>query len=351
MKILHIIGTRPQIIKLASVLNYKDSFFEHSIIDTNQHYEDSMQKNLYRDFGIDLSTIKFLDSNKLLSSDISSMFSLLSQELNQIKPDIVFIYGDTNTTVAGALSAKLNNIPSVHIEAGLRSYLQMQIEETNRIIADELCDYLFCPTETAVSNLKKEKLDHKAFLVGDITLDIFLNTKPKKPSLINSDFLNHQYYLSTIHRKENLNNHSKLENILNSLSTLPRVILPLHHSLKTKLIEINLYERVSNSIELIDPLLYSEILFLIKHSSGVITDSGGLQKDAFWLELPVLTIRENTEWRETVDCGQNLLVNEFPVNLIDKFNSINITDINRHSLFGNGNAVLNIMNTVKEIFV
>ena len=202
------------------------------------------KKNLYRDFGIDLSTIKFLDSNKLLSSDISSMFSLLSQELNQIKPDIVFIYGDTNTTVAGALSAKLNNIPSVHIEAGLRSYLQMQIEETNRIIADELCDYLFCPTETAVSNLRKEKLDHKAFLVGDITLDIFLNTKPKKPSFINSDFLDEQYYLSTIHRKENLNNHSKLENILESLSTLSRVILPIHHSLKNKLIEISLYERI-----------------------------------------------------------------------------------------------------------
>lgn len=350
MKILHIIGTRPQIIKLASVLNYEDSFFEHSIIDTNQHYEDSMQKNLYKDFGIDLSTIKFLDSNELLSSDISNMFNLMSQELNQIKPDIVFVYGDTNTTVAGALSAKLNNIPSVHIEAGLRSYLQMQIEETNRIIADQLCDYLFCPTETAVNNLRKEKLDHKAFLVGDITLDIFLNTKPKKPSLINSDFLDEQYYLSTIHRKENLNNHSMLENILESLSTLPRVIMPLHHSLKIKLIEINLYERVPSNINLIDPLLYSEILFLIKNSSGVITDSGGLQKDSFWLKKPTITIRKNTEWKETLDYGQNILVNEFPVNLIDKFNLINITDINRQELFGNGNAVSNIMSKVKEIF-
>ena len=152
----------------------------------------------------------------------------------------------------------------------------------------------------------------------------------------------------TIHRKENLNNHSMLENILESLSTLSRVIMPLHHSLKIKLIEIIFMKGCQAILNLIDPLLYSEMLFLIKNSSGVITDSGGLQKDSFWLEKPTITIRKNTEWKETLDYGQNILVNEFPVNLIDKFNLINITDINRQELFGNGNAVSNIMSKVKK---
>ena len=347
--ILHIIGTRPQIIKLASVINFESNKFNNYVIDTNQHYEESMQKNIYNDFGIDTNSIIFLDNKKEYSNNVSAITNLLSSPVNQIKPEMILVYGDTYTTVAGALSSIVKQIPLIHIEAGLRSYSHNQIEEANRIIVDNIADYLFCPTLSSIKNLTKEGLDKKAEFIGDIMLDIFIKTKPKKPESLSSSFINKPYYLSTIHRNENLKDENTLKNIIKSLESLPKVLLPMHHSLKKKLIEFDLLDGLPGNINLVEPLKYSETLFAIENSSGVITDSGGLQKDAFWMKKPIITIRESTEWIETVELGQNKLINKFPVDLIDIINEIKDDKSERFSFYGDGNAVLNMMLRIEKI--
>lgn len=344
-KLLHIIGTRPQIIKLASMLKSSPPDTVNFVIDTNQHYEKSMQRNLYEDFKINTESIIFLKNKNSLSNNVSAMSSLISNQIQVIKPDIVLVYGDTYTTVAGALSAKNNKIKSIHIEAGLRSFSDDQIEETNRILADNICDYLFCPTQTALKNLQKEGLGSKAFFTGDIMLDIFLKTEFK---MIKSPLPNN-YYLATIHRSENIENEKKLENIFHSFRNIPNLIIPMHHSLKNKLIENELYDNLPPNIKLVEPLTYSEILYVISQSKGVITDSGGLQKDSFWLNKPTLTLRSNTEWIETLQSGSNILVNDFPTDLFALINLINTVEEDKFSLFGNGSAVENIMSKIREI--
>lgn len=351
-KITHIIGTRPQIIKLAAIFESQvksDTNFNHSVIDTNQHYEDLMQRNLYMDFNIDINQINFLNNDKINSNNISYMVSLLIPILKDLNPDIVFIYGDTTSTVAGAIAAKICRFPSIHIESGLRSNMSFQIEETNRIIVDNLSNFLFCPTHLAFNNLKREHNSENAYIVGDITLDIFLKTKRKKPEILKSEKLHEEYFVATIHRKENIYQEEKLINILKSLNTLNKVILPLHHSLKAQLINFDLYRILSKNIKIINPLVYSEMLYLVEHSHGVITDSGGLQKDAFWLEKPIITLRQNTEWLETLNNSQNLLIDDFPINLQDKISKIKITKFDRYSDFGNGNASKNILKRTEEI--
>ena len=351
-KILHIIGTRPQIIKLAAIVgqeNSSNSKFNHFIIDTNQHYEETMQKNLYKDFNIDTSEILFLNIDKLYSNNISSMVSLLIPELKKINPDLVYIYGDTASTVAGTMAAKINHLSTVHIESGLRSQLPFQIEETNRKIVDSLSSYLFCPTKTSFENLKSENNLNKAFVVGDITLDIFMKTKLKKPKFEDTNFLSEDYFVATIHRQENIYNKEKLENIIKSLKSIERVIIPMHHSLEQQLNYFNLFNDLGDNIIKTDPLVYSEMLYLVKNSKGVVTDSGGLQKDAFWLEKPTITIRPKTEWVETLKNEQNILIDEFPTNIYEKISNINYVKFNRYNDFGNGNAVLNILNKTDEI--
>lgn len=350
--ILHIIGTRPQIIKLAAIIGNKDSIsskFNHFVIDTNQHYEETMQENLYQDFNIDTNEILFLSIDKIFSNNISYMVSSLEPEIKKINPDIVYVYGDTSSTVAGALAAKINNFSTVHIESGLRSEIPLQIEETNRKIVDIICDYKFCPTLSSYENLKNENNTENAFVVGDITLDIFLKTTKNKPNIVDSKFINAEYFVTTIHRQENIHNKEKLENILKSLNSLDKVILPLHHSLKKQLKTFKLINEVSKNVEMISPLAYSEMLYLVANSQGVITDSGGLQKDAFWLEKPTITLRQRTEWVETLKNGQNILIDKFPKNLFEEISSINLLKFNRYEDFGNGNAVLNILNKTNEI--
>lgn len=348
-KVLHIIGTRPQIVKLASFVNYKNINFQNLIIDTNQHYEKNMQEDLYDDFKISKESITFLENNKHVSNDVGVIKELLNIKVHKINPDLIIIYGDTNTTVAGALTAKENNITSIHVEAGLRSYLHNQVEEKNRIFVDSISDYLFCPTFSSLKNLVKENLHHKAVFTGDIMLDIFLRTKNYLDQTNVTEKYPENYYLLTLHRKENLEDKNKLQSIIESFHSFSNLIIPIHHSFKNKLVEYKLLESLPKNIELVDPLVYSDLLLAIYNSKGVITDSGGLQKEAYWFNKPILTLRENTEWTETVDSGLNVLVNEFPVNLYNIISTINKTVEDRFTNFGNGNAVKNMVSKIEEI--
>jgi len=351
-KILHIIGTRPQIIKLAAIMDnekFESSKFEHFVIDTNQHFDEFMQENLYDDFNIDKDKINFLAIDKKFSNNISVIVGLLTPEIIRINPDLVYVYGDTTSTVAGALAAKINEYKSVHIESGLRSNMTFQIEEVNRKVVDNLSDYLFCPTTSSYENLCNENKEKKSFIVGDITLDIFMKTKQKSKMSTDLNYPDGEFYIITIHRQENIQDKSKLIKIIESLNTLPRAVIPLHHSFEKELHEHNLMHKLSNNIDIVSPFAYSEMITLIDKSSGVITDSGGLQKDAFWLNKPLITIRPKTEWVETLQNKQNILIEKFPTNLYEQILKFNLVKFNRFKDFGDGEAVINILSKTEEI--
>ena len=176
-----------------------------------------------------------------------------------------------------------------------------------------------------------------------------MKTNQKKPQLPNSKLLIKDYFVTTIHRQENIHNKVKLKNIIKSLRSIDKVVIPLHHSLKKQLKSFKLFNDMPDNIEIISPLTYSEMLYLINNSQGVITDSGGLQKDAFWLEKPLITIRSKTEWVETLKNGQNILIDKFPSNLYEQFSNINLVKFNRYDDFGNGNATANILQKTDEI--
>ena len=197
--------------------------------------------------------------------------------------------------------------------------------------------------------MKSENNLNNAFVVGDITLDIFMKTTLKKPKFVDNNSLSEDYFVATIHRQENIYNKEKLENIIKSLRSIERLIVPMHHSLEQQLNYFNFFNELGDNIIKTDPLVYSEMLYLVKNSKGVVTDSGGLQKDAFWLEKPTITIRPKTEWVETLKNGQNILIDEFPINIYEKISNINHVKFDRYKDFGNGNAVLNILNKTDEI--
>ena len=233
----------------------------------------------------------------------------------------------------------------------MRSYIPNQVEEKNRIFVDSISDYLFCPTLSSVKNLEKENLHSKSFFTGDIMLDIFLETKNYLDQTIGDKTFPEEFYLFTLHRKENLEDKNKLNSFVVSLYDFHNLIIPIHHSFKNKLVEYDLLESLPENIELVDPLVYSDLLLTIKNSKGVITDSEAYKKKHIGLISRYLLLEKNTEWIETVDSGSNVLVNEFPINLHNIISTINKTKEDRFTTFGNGNAVNNMISKIEEILL
>ena len=241
------------------------------------------------------------------------MLAELEKIYKEVKPDLVMVYGDTNSTLAGALSAVKLHIPIAHVEAGLRSFNKKMPEEVNRIVADHLSDLLFCPTETAVKNLKHEGIIKNVHTVGDVMYDSVLYYSKIAESQVDIIRKLHlrskKYYLATIHRAENTNDPDKLKTILNTLDNVAKdihpVIIPLHPNTRVKIESLGLSMRY---VQLIEPVSYFDMLILEKEAFSIITDSGGVQKEAYWFGVPCITLREETEWVETVDLGCNILV-------------------------------------------
>lgn len=265
-------------------------------------------------------------------------------------PDLVFIYGDTNSTLAGALAARKLHFQVAHIEAGLRSFNMKMPEEINRILADRISNYLFCPTQQAVDNLIKEgynDFDCKIVLSGDVMQDaaVYYSEKAVRPSLE----LPEKFILSTIHRAENTDDLKILGNILKGLSQAGEktpVVLPLHPRTR-KIINTNHLEKNTGNIFFIDPVGYLEMIWLLKNCKLVITDSGGLQKEAFFFGKACVTIREQTEWVELVENGFNVIAGTNTENICNQVNKMLNKKLDFSiDLYGNGNAAQNIMNSV-----
>jgi UDP-GlcNAc3NAcA epimerase len=355
MKIVTIIGARPQFVKagIVSLKLKKYPSVKEVIIHTGQHFDENMSDIFFRELDIPEPKYNLNINNVGHGAMTGRMLESLEDILIKEKPDYCMVYGDTNSTLAGALAAKKLHINVIHVEAGLRSFNMKMPEEINRILTDRISDILFCPTTTATGNLEKEGFNHfssKIYLSGDVMEDAALYFYQKTSlSYKNIDLPIKPYTLVTIHRAENTDNIQNLRNImsvLNQLSEKNTIVLPLHPRTKKILRDSGIQLNFSP----IEPVGYLQMLHLIKNASLVLTDSGGLQKEAFFFRKYCITLREETEWTELVVNGYNHLAGSDPgliTALSLKYFNKEIKD--PKNLYGNGKAAEFICKTLSEL--
>lgn len=312
MKIVTIIGARPQFIKAAAVSSALiENRVKEIILHTGQHYDKNMSDVFFHDLHIPKPAYNIGIRSSTHGAMTGRMLEKIEAILIDEKPNIILVYGDTNSTLAGALAASKLHIPIAHVEAGLRSFNKRMPEETNRILTDHMSDLLFAPTNTAVKNLKNEGITKGVHHTGDVMYDaavFFGKIAEKKSKIIGQLGLkNQQYFLSTIHRAENTDNPKRLESIINALVTLSKntpVVLPLHPRTLKIILKIGLAKKIKN-LNITKPLSFLDMVVLEKNAKVIITDSDGVQKEAYFHLVPCVTLRDETEWIETVNAGWN----------------------------------------------
>jgi len=348
MKIVTILGARPQFIKAGTVSREiaKHSEIEEVIIHTGQHYDTNMSDVFFEEMKIPKPNYFLGIGGKSHGAMTGQMIEKIEEVVLQEAPDWVMVYGDTNSTLAGAIVASKLDIKLAHIEAGLRSFNMKMPEEVNRILTDRVSNVLFCPTDTAIENLKNEGFDHldiKLVKSGDVMQDgaIFYKNLAVKPNF----YFSNDFILCTIHRAENTDNKERLSAIfeaLNEIAKEKQVILPIHPRTKKILNVLNIDIKM---LTIIDPVGYLEMVWLINHCSLVMTDSGGLQKEAYFFQKPCITLRDETEWVELVDNGFNILVGANRKKIMETYHNYKslFTLHDSLNLYGNGNASIQIV--------
>ncbi len=310
-KIVSIVGARPQFIKLAPLSEKLSRHHHEVIVHTGQHYDHKMSDTFFTDLKIKNPKYNLNIGSRLHGAQTGQMMEKIEIVLLKEKPDVVIVFGDTNSTLAGALAAAKLHIKVVHVEAGLRSYNRSMPEEINRIATDHVSDILFAPTLTAMEILSAEGLASKSYHTGDIMVDTVernLKLASQKTSIGQKLNLPGKYYLLTLHRPYNVDDPQMLMKILTTLSGLDhKVIFPVHPRTRKMIDSLSGYS--SQNISLTDPLGYLDFLYLQSGAHKIITDSGGIQKEAYILKKPCITLRPETEWVETVQEGWNLLMN------------------------------------------
>jgi UDP-GlcNAc3NAcA epimerase len=343
MKILTILGARPQFIKAGSVSREisKHKEIEEIIVHTGQHYDANMSDIFFEEMQIPKPNYFLGIGGKSHGAMTGQMIEKIEKVVISEKPDWMMVYGDTNSTLAGAIVASKLHVKLAHIEAGLRSFNMRMPEEINRILTDRVSSVLFCPTDTAIRNLKNEgyeNLQCKIVKSGDVMQDgaIFYKRLSKKPNIeINKNFI-----LCTIHRAENTDDEVRLKSILEALNEIAmekQVLLPLHP--RTRKIIDNLKLNVSK-LKVIDPVGYLEMVWLIDNCKIVMTDSGGLQKEAYFFNKQCITLRDQTEWVELVEHGVNFLAGAKKDEILNIYHNLNdfTRTFDRLNLYGAGNA-------------
>lgn len=326
MKILSVVGARPQFIKEFPINRQLKNFPEikEVLVHTGQHYHYEMSKIFFEELELPEPDYHLGVGSGKQGEQTAKIIIKLEEVLIKERPDIVFVYGDTNSTLAGALAAVKLKIPVAHIEAGLRSFRMDMPEEVNRVLTDHISTFLFCPTKTALENLKKEGIfgnsrkkildinKKYAYLVGDVMEEALSLIMPKiernKEFLKELDLKEKRYLLITIHRAENTDNKERLEKILEILKNLSEsynIIFPIHPRTKKQVKLFNL--RFPEKVKVVKPLSYIKMLTLEKYAYAILTDSGGVQKEAYWLSVPCFTLRKETEWIETIKEGLNFV--------------------------------------------
>lgn len=353
-KIISIVGARPQFIKCKPLSKELRKYFNEIILHTGQHYDDNMSKIFFEQLQIPAPNYNLGIGSGLQGEQTGKMLIGIEKVLIKEKPDLVIVYGDTNSTLAGALAAAKLNIKLAHIEAGLRSFNRSMPEEHNRIVADHLSDFLFVPSREGMKNLKREGLIKKAFLVGDIMYDAVLQNieiASKKSQILSSlKLFPNEYYLCTIHRASNTDKRENLKNILEALSELDKkVIFPIHPRTKKFIKKYNLkYNK--NIVNIIEPVGYLDMLVLTKNCFKVLTDSGGLQKEAFYLGKEVVVLREESEWKELVEMGVSFLAG-VDKNKIIKYakKPVVLNKIKKSFPYGRGDTAKKILEILRNV--
>jgi len=364
LKIITVIGARPQIIKAAAVSralirDYEDRNPEirEIIVHTGQHYDYNMSQAFF-----DCLEIQKPDYNLNVGSGhhgqmTAAMLAKIEDVLMKEKPDWVLVYGDTNSSLAGALAASKLHIPVAHVEAGLRSFNRHMPEEINRVLTDHVSKLLFAPTGTAVNNLAKEGILSGVIKVGDVMLDNYLIFKPMALQtsriLEQLGVISKHYCLATIHRQENTDDAAKLSGIFQALNEISRqfypIILPLHPRTLKALEKNGLSNDALSNLLLIEPVDYFDMICLQMNASVILTDSGGIQKEAYFAGVPCVTLRDETEWIETVEAGVNYLCGADTTLILEAYSKACQTEVNMlDGLYGDGSASTSIIRALIE---
>lgn len=357
MKIASVVGARPNFVKMAPIHDaILASGNEHIIINTGQHYDYELSDIFFRDFHLPKPDIDLDVGSGSSCFQIGEILKRLETQLVGSNFDTVLVYGDTNSTLAGAISANKCGMRLGHVEAGLRSFDITMPEEHNRILTDHLADYLFAPTKNAVGILKGEKVRGQIFYTGDLSVEIVT-----KARLIarNSDIMRklglkrRNYFLLTMHRASNTDSREDLLELLNAIKALDTdLVFPIHPRTKKAFQEFGLLDELSGfkNVRLVPAIGYIDFTALLENAAKVITDSGGIQKEAYLLKIPCITIRDNTEWIETLRGGWNILTGLNNTKIVTAVRSRTRSYAYDTSLFGNGNtsqSIVDILSTLK----
>lgn len=356
-KIVSIVGARPQFIKAAVISRlirneYKDRFSEY-LLHTGQHYDDNMSEIFFREMMIPKPNVNLEVGSGTHGKMTGEMLIRIEEVLLEQKPDWVVVYGDTNSTLAGALAASKIHIPVAHVEAGLRSFKRRMPEEQNRVVADHLSTLLFCPTDTAVTNLKREGITKGVHKTGDVMYDAnlfyrkLLKKRPKEESVLSRIKLPEYFFLLTMHRAENTDDPKRLKDIVDALNgSGKKGIFPMHPRTK-KALEANGLS-FNGNITCIDPVGYFDMLELEERCEFIVTDSGGVQKEAYFFEKPCITLRDETEWVETVEAGANVVVGAYKERIEEVFNLLPKSNVD--NLYGDGESGCQIVEKIINTF-
>lgn len=354
MKIVTIVGARPQFIKAAAVSRIIRNKHNEILVHTGQHYDKNMSDIFFKEMHIPKPDFNLEVGSDSHARQTAAMLAGIEEILIDQNPDLLMVYGDTNSTLAGALAASKINIPIAHVEAGLRSFNMRMPEEQNRILTDRISSYLFCPTDTAVVNLRNEGITKGVYNVGDVMCDAVLFYKKELEKYSPDYFFSRldvlfgqveiprKYYMATIHRAENTDDINKIREILKALEGLDeKVIFPVHP--RTKPLVKSLYDENNyENILFADPVGYLDMLYFTVNAIKVITDSGGIQKEAYILNTPCVTIRDQTEWVETLIGNHNILCKPDSQDIIHKVKNTKTDYSNKKNYYGNGDAASKI---------
>ena len=353
MKVLTVLGARPQFIKAAAVSRILRQKHIEIMLHTGQHYDQNMSQVFFDELGIPAPDINLGIGSGSHGSQTGAMLAAIEEVIKAEIPDWVLVYGDTNSTLAGALASAKLNFPVAHVEAGLRSYNRRMPEEINRVLTDHLSSLLFCPSQNAVNNLEKEGITAGVHIIGDVMFEALSyarsRTSTRPDILFNLGLKEKKYLLVTVHRAENTDDPDRLRSILSALGQVEEnIIFPVHPRTQAAIDKFELGSRLAHNIRLINPLGYLDMVRLQEGARIILTDSGGMQKEAYWLGVPCITLRDETEWVETVQAGWNILVGTDPkkiVPLIENYPRLG----NHPNLYENSQGVENCLAILENL--
>jgi UDP-GlcNAc3NAcA epimerase len=340
MRIVTVVGNRPQFVKAAAVSRLLRERADELIVHTGQHYDDELSRVFFEELSVPAPDRELGAGGGTNTAQTARILAALEPVLDELSPALVLVYGDTNSTLAGALAASQAGIPTGHVEAGMRSFDRSMPEELNRVLTDHASELLLCSTETAMRNLEREGVRGESHLVGDVMADVslaFRDIAEERSKILDELGLEPGSYLAvTAHRAGNVDRPDRLEALVALLEALPApVVLPLHPRTRERLMAAGLMDRL-DGIKVVPPLGYLDFMKLARHARAVLTDSGGVQKEAYLLGVPCVTLRDTTEWVETVETGWNTLVDLDPAAALAALERRPPAD--RPELYGGGHA-------------